>query len=73
MDAAGGALCPIPPRLTDDSREEAAGAKDPKSAMKGHESRSDHYEDTHEKQLAAQQRAEAAWECLLAALQQEEH
>lgn len=28
VDAAGGALCPIPPRLTDDSRDEGAAASD---------------------------------------------
>lgn len=57
--AAGGALCPIPPRATEDSREEeAGGAKNPKSITKVHEWRFDDYEETHERQLAAQRREE---------------
>lgn len=72
VDAAGGALCPMPPRLTDDSRDEAGGALNQKSVMKCSHGKS-RLQGTHERQLAAQQRAVAASRRLLEALLREEH
>lgn len=73
VDAAGGALCPIPPRFTDDSRvEDAGGARNRKLATEVH--RVGRRRGTHERQAPAeQQQAVAATEWLLAARLREEH
>lgn len=65
VEAAGGALCPIPPRLTDDSREEpGGGANIPKVSKRKLTSGKTKGTGTHERQVPAEQRVAAASGCL---------